>query len=536
MSVNDSTQAAKEIYFELWPSPPQLIEGKRKPEHTDSLTSDDKLMLKVAKRKNKKFRELYDTDLLLSQSIENGRPVFCYQSNSEADAALVFELAYWTNGNAEQMRRIAFSSKRLRGKWKDGRGAVTWLDNEISNALTTVDEGFEDASVIRYLDRRGAVVVDRVVKELLTQHRFLTFDDTEEIYHHDGKVYQANGEAVIKQEVQRLLKHKTTNHLVNEIINAVRRLTFVRREDARAPLNLIPLRNGVLDIETGCLTPWSEHDPGIPFFSRHEGAYIPELLLEDTTAQRFLESTFPAHEGESELPIIQEFAGSCFYRKSLYKKALQLLGAGDNGKSVFLKQLEFAVGRNAISTRTLYDLAKNRFAFADLYHKTANIQADIGGGVIQFTGQLKTLTGGDLVSAEKKGLPSFTFTNEATLIYSANELAELKRPDPVFYERFVLVEMQISFVDDPKEENECQRDPFLEEKLSQEREIDWFTTWAIEGLKRLLDNGHYTETKGSKDVMARWVSRTDSLKAFVDSSQVQEVPGVDVTKTAYYEA
>ena len=75
----------------------------------------------------------------------------------------------------------------------------------------------------------------------------------------------------------------------------------------------------------------------------------------------------------------------------------------------------------------------------------------------------------------------------------------------------------------------------MEEKLSQEREIDWFTTWAIEGLQRLLENGHYTETKGSKDVMARWVSRTDSLKAFVDSSQVQEVPGVDVTKTAFYE-
>jgi putative DNA primase/helicase len=201
-----------------------------------------------------------------------------------------------------------------------------------------------------------------------------------------------------------------------------------------------------------------------------------------------------------------------------------------------LKLLEFAVGRKAISTRTLYDLAKNRFASADLYHKTANIQADIGGATIHLTGPFKTLTGGDLISAEKKGLPSFTFTNEATLIFSANELAELKKPDPVFYERFVLVEMPFSFVDDPTEENERLRDPFLEEKLSQQREIDWFTTWAVEGLMRLLENGHYTETKGSKDVMARWVSRTDSLKAFVDSSAVQEVPGVDITKTAFYEA
>ena len=168
--------------------------------------ADDELILKIAKRKNKKFRGLYDTDLLLSESTENGRPVFWYPSNSEADAALFFELAYWTNGNAEQMRRMAFSSKRLRGKWKDGRGAVTWLDNEISNALAKVDKGFEDAGVIRYLDQRGAVVVDRVVKELLNQHRFLTFDDTEEIYHHDGQIYQENGAAVIKQEVQRLLK------------------------------------------------------------------------------------------------------------------------------------------------------------------------------------------------------------------------------------------------------------------------------------------------------------------------------------------
>ena len=251
ISVNDCTQATQEICFELWPEVPKRPEGKAKREHTDSLTSDDKLILKIARRKNKKFRELYDTDLLVSQSTVNGRPIFWYASNSEADAALFFELAYWTNGNAEQMRRMAFSSKRLRGKWKDGRGAVTWLDNEISNALATVDEGFEDADVIKYLDLRGGSAVDRVVKELLAQRRFLTFDDTEEIYQHNGQIYQQNGEALRKQEVQRLLKHKTTNHLVNEIINAGPRLTFVRREEARAPLNLIPLRNGVLDIETG---------------------------------------------------------------------------------------------------------------------------------------------------------------------------------------------------------------------------------------------------------------------------------------------
>jgi hypothetical protein len=325
-TINDCTEALTDICFELWPETPLCAEPRsdsepQEPAGGNALLPADDTLLKIAKRTNGKFQELYDTEVLISERTDNtGKPVFSYQSSSEADAGLIFELAFWTNGDAERVRRLALNSKRLRGKWNDKRGISTWLDNEINNALDVVKEGFEDADVIAYLDRTGRVNVDRAVKELLAQHHFLTFDDTEEIYQLRGGVHEENGEAFIKQEVQRLLKHKTTNHLVNEIMNAVRRLTFVRREEAQAPLNLIPVRNGVLDVKTGAVVPWNAHDPNAPFFFKHQGAYIPELLLEDTITKSFFNSTFPTREGESELPIIQEFAGSCFYRKSLYKK------------------------------------------------------------------------------------------------------------------------------------------------------------------------------------------------------------------------
>jgi P4 family phage/plasmid primase-like protien len=533
LSIEPCQDAIDEFYNEKFAHLDQQPHDKHETTGP-GLTTTDSRLLKIARR-DSKFAFLFDTSDLSGKVQHKGKEAKVdYASASEADYALVNKLAYYTNGDFERMLRLARASKRLREKWQSGRGGVTWIEREISTAIANMTDGFEDADVLEYLDKKGRVSPDKVAKDILNAYHFLTFEDTEEIFVYDGQAYKENGKAFLKKEIQDRLKHRASNHHVNEIVGIIQRSTFKQRDEAEAPLNLIPLRNGVLNIKTGVM---SEYSPDVPFFFVHSGAYIPELLEEDTEAKRFLESTFPAHDEKgTDLPIIQEFAGACHYRKYLYKKALQLIGDGDNGKSLFLTLLILAVGRDAVSTRTLYELGNNRFASADMDHKTANIQADIGGGSIYFTGPFKTFTGNDLISAEKKGLPAFSFVNKATMVFSANELGELKRPDPVFYDRFVLVEMPVTFVDDPTEENERLRDPFLEDKLSDQKESDYFTTWAIAGLIRLLKNGRFTETKGSKDVMARWVSRTDSLKAFVDSSDVEESPGTDITKTAFYEA
>jgi P4 family phage/plasmid primase-like protien len=391
----------------------------------------------------------------------------------------------------------------------------------------------------KYFDKNRFIPA-RLAKAILRRFAFLTFKDTHEIccYNKDTKIYHDDGADVIREQVQLALDERTTQNRKNEVIDYIRDATLVDREEIEPSRNLIPLRDKILDIDTGEMLDYSRE---VPFFFKHCGNYDPSILDMPTEASGFIASTFildddaDMSQDTTDLDIIQEVAGASFYRKSLFKKSLMLVGDGNNGKSVFLSFLISAIGPGAISTRSIYDLTFNRFASADLYHKTANVQADIGGGEINYTGRFKTLTGGDWISAEKKSLPSFNFINAATMIFSTNELPEIKRPDPVFYDRWILVEMPVKFVDDPVKSNERLLDPFLEDKLAEQIEVDWITTWAIEGLKRLLLNGRYSESVSSTDVKDRWINKTDSLAAFVKSSYVTETQDNRVTKQAFYE-
>jgi P4 family phage/plasmid primase-like protien len=558
-TVNENADAVGRLYYEIWPekegplardNPPLVpVAGHHR---FGELTPGDERLKKIL-LKDGKMRELYKSKSLTITWFDKEQKTqvsYVYASDSEADKALVAKLAWWTNGDPERTRRLAFDSDRARLKWHDLREGHAWIDREIEDSCETVQGGYQDADIIDFLDENGKVRVDLLVHDILERERFLTFisenprSDRFDMNHYDGQIFRPAGRSFIEQEVERLAKHKATTGIARETVEKISRSTRAHREetDTKAPLELIPLRDAVYNLNTG---QFEDYTPEVPLFVRHPGMYNPELLLEDSIGKRVLEEIFPSRvaldpedKRENDLAIIQEFAGSCFYRDCLFKKALLLLGDGDNGKSLLLSMLEWAVGSENISHRTLQTLSNNRFASASLYHKTANIQADIGADLIRGTGTFKTITGGDSVDAEIKLGVAFSFVNTATCIYSANELSELARPDPVFYERFVLVEMIRRFVENPNPEaqNEFKRDAFLKDKLNNQREIDWFTTFSIEGLKRLLAQGHYTETSSAHDVMARWVNLTNSLLAFVHSDNVHHTPGIDVVKTLFYEA
>jgi putative DNA primase/helicase len=534
LDVNDNSADVAALYSEWWPPSAKSENTVHTAELRSAKTNGaaDKILIDYAKRRDPLFKFLFESsDLsgrIWNKNTRNYK-IKTYASDSEADRGLINKLAFWTNGNPDQIERIARSSVRARAKWDEKRGSQTWIEREIDNAITETESGFEDADVIRYFKGRQLIGA-RVAEEILERRHFLTFADNEEIYVYDDRegIYRPGGEIAIRDETQRMLKHKTTNHFINEVEGYIRRSNYVDRAAIEPPLNLIPVQNGILNIDTGEV---SDYSPDIPFFVKHPGSYDPALLKEGSDAEQFVKTTFP----EDDAATVQEIVGACFYRKYLYKKALMLVGDGDNGKSLLMTLINAALGDAAVSTRTLYELTYNRFALADLYHKNANIQADIGGGEISFTGRIKTLTGGDRISAERKNIPAFQFVNHATLIFSTNDLPEVKNADDVFYARWILVEMPYTFVAHPTGDNERVRDPFLEDKICTDQSVSWFLTWAIDGLQRLLQAGKYAESESALNVKERWVSRTDSLQAFVNAN-VQESVGNSVTKQEFYEA
>jgi P4 family phage/plasmid primase-like protien len=501
----------------------------------DALTDADKILIKVASEKNQKFKGLFGTDSLTVNEVRGGVVTpKTYDSPSDADAAMFCLLAFWTNRNPERMKRLASASARLRGKWDTTRGDETWLERDIQRAIRHTPEGYGDADVVQYLDdpgtKKAKIAHHLVSDDLLRDTHFLTFADTESLCVYRDGIYKRNGDVWLKAEIKRRLKHRATKFIQNEVINAIKCCSYVEREDTIAPLKLLPMRNGVLDIETDTITPWNKHDPSIPFFYKYEGAYRPKLLegFDDSAVGKFLQDIFPAYDdGGSDLPVVQEGAGSDFYNKYLAKKAFLYVGSGDNGKSLFITLKNAAVGKLATSSISIDALNTQRFAAAGLAYKTCNTQADASGvgSSIRSTGTVKTLTGNDLFTVEEKNKTPFQMVNRATLHQACNDLPKVEVEDPVFYDRFILLEMPMRFTNepDPDDPHEKLDDTKLEDTLLTQDSIDTYTTWAVEGLKRLLKNGYYTETESTKNVMQRWIHKTDSLATFVDTMVEQSI-------------
>jgi len=82
-----------------------------------------------------------------------------------------------------------------------------------------------------------------------------------------------------------------------------------------------------------------------------------------------------------------------------------LHGKGSNGKSVFINALIALLGRENCSARSLHDLLSNRFAKSDLFAKCINAFADLSSDDLKDTANFKALTGGDMITAEKKFRP-----------------------------------------------------------------------------------------------------------------------------------
>jgi putative DNA primase/helicase len=483
---------------------------------------DSALLAKATSAKNgKKFERLY-----YEGDTSN------YPSASEADLALCSELAFWTDGDQEQIDRLFRGSALFRSKWDEQHGARTYGQMTIEKACDGLKDGYLSDTYYGSPSEQFFVgsrfAPKRVADVILSRYHFFTFTDTEEVYVYnaDEGIYEPGGEQIIRDETQRLLGDRTTNHYVSEVEGYIRRSRYLKRELLAQTPDLIPVQNGVLNRETRTLEPYT---PAKPFVSKIPVLYDAEA--EGAAFKEFLNETFRPED----IPLAEEILGDVLYRNYWHKKGVMLLGPGDNGKSVFFYVEGSLLGPENIATRSLQDIDRDRFAKADLFGKYANIYADIPNAALRTTGTFKMLTGGDRINAERKYQQPFTFVNFAKLHFSANELPFTKDQTPAFFNRWLLIELPYRFVDDPRSDGEKKRDPHLLKKLTTDEELSGVLNVALDGLDRLLANGQFTKSEASEGVKERWIARTDSLQSFTEK-RVSLKKGCFVSKDQFYGA
>ncbi|MBU4501826.1 MAG: hypothetical protein KKA79_04485, partial [Nanoarchaeota archaeon] len=209
----------------------------------------------------------------------------------------------------------------------------------------------------------GKFIPKRLADEIMQGHKFITLTDTEEIFFYNDGIYHPNADSIIKGEVKSMLCDGSNEHRANEVIFQIKASTYIDRNEINKHKNLIHLQNGIFDLETMELKPFTPDSIStiqIPI------EYNPKADCPKT--KQFLSEILP----KDDRPIIQELFGYPLWKGYPIQKAFMFIGSGANGKSTLMALLTRFLSQKNVSSVALQDFDMNRFATSCLYNKMAN--------------------------------------------------------------------------------------------------------------------------------------------------------------------
>lgn len=263
---------------------------------------------------------------------------------------------------------------------------------------------------------------------------------------------------------------------------------------------LIPLTGGkLLDWETGTLLPW---DPDTNFTYVLPIEYNPNETCPNW--EKRLEEWLP--EKESRM-LIQEFIGYSLIPYMGFEKALLLLGGGANGKSIFLDTIQGMLGNevtDAVNMRMLF----SNFGPQYLEGKILNIANEAASDFLKnsMADEFKNLVSGGLIRADVKKQAARHFANTAKFIFSTNNDTKTSDKSEGWARRLITIPFTQSFLN-----SETPKYVLMEELR---KEYPGIFNWAIEGLRRLMTNGKFTESAVVEERKQKYLAGNDVPEDF----------------------
>jgi len=340
--------------------------------------------------------------------------------------------------------------------------------------------------------------------KLLEDHDLLTLAENDQLYAYDSEmgIYKDDGEAIVRSELTGGLQEQYRAHAMNEALDHIRGRTLVDKDALGGPEGLIAAKNCVIDLDAHEAR---DHSPEYHFLSRLGCEYDP-----DGDAPRFRAFLNEVVPKEIDRKKLQEFAGYTMMHWAMpYHKALFLVGPTASGKSTFLDTINAMLGEGTVASLTPQQLTGERFAGAELHGKWANIRNDIPASTVENTGAFKEIVGGDPMKAERKRKDPFMFEPTAKHSFAANELPSTETDDEAFYRRILLVPF-------PETVPAAERDKHLDDKL--QAELPGVLNWALDGLRRLRQQGGFTGDRPPGATQDTWQKWADSVSRFENAA------------------
>ncbi len=376
-------------------------------------------------------------------------------------------------------------------------------------------------------DLSAIVVVPHVEgasESIMNKHKFLTIEETGEIWYYDKGVYVEGGDILIAKEAEKLFGYDMTKSKLSEIIGHIMRRTYHKHEELDSDINIVNIKNGLYQIQEDKLT---KHTPKHLSINQKAITYVkgakPKLFW------KFLsEVLYPR-----DIRTAVDAMAYTFHRDYTIETIFMLHGLGANGKTVYTSVLTAIHGQENVSNVPLTEMLGDKFALSDLENKDINIDNELAGQTIKEAAVLKRLTGGSRqrIRIQRKNQRAYDTTLYAKLFFNANRIPDSQDTSDAYNRRLTI----ISF---PNRFEGATEDKQLLSKLTTEEEISGIFNILMASLRRILKNRElYVNEKTIEEKRIKYERTVNPIQSFREEAVSEySQPTHYVTKTDFYQA
>ena len=208
-----------------------------------------------------------------------------------------------------------FSIKDTRAEWKNVDANKPWK-------CETIRTNFPDSKNLcsscthKFEGTKTNSKYDSLVTDILADNNFVTVGETDEVLYYNDGIFHQLGEMRIKKICQ-TKDDKITTHNVNEIINTIKRKTYVAIKELNKNIYYIPMENGIFNLKTFEL---EKHDPAFLLTVKVPVYYEPDAKCPNI--DKFFSDILVADD----INTLKEFFGYCLLREYPIQKAFMLTG------------------------------------------------------------------------------------------------------------------------------------------------------------------------------------------------------------------
>jgi len=345
----------------------------------------------------------------------------------------------------------------------------------------------------------------------------LATDFSGRVYTYRDGVWLPDGERAIRHRCVDLLGERYRMMHAATVVDVVRSREPLLDDEQQDADNL-NLPNGLLNWRTYTL---GQHSPAVASTVRFPVRWNPTATCPNI--ERWMGQVFPADARE----FVEEVIGYALFNGNPLHKAVLLFGRGRNGKGTFLRLLKALIGERNISSVTPQSLDDNRFRAAELYGKVANLVGDVDPRIFKATETFKQVTGGDVITAERKGGHPFQFTCRALMVAAFNELPRSADTSEGFFSRWIVVPMTAYFPAGVA-------DPSVEAKMHTAEELEGLLVLAVRGLNRVMGRGRFEIPASVATEMEAFRRVADPVRAWLEELIEQTEPDRFYPRTELY--